>query len=104
MNNKVLKIAALNAFGTTAYIATVVSLIFYAPKTIDEKATVFLPMAMLLLFVISASITGSLVFGRPILWYMDGKKKEAIALLIATLAFLAVVTLTAFISLIIFNR
>jgi predicted transglutaminase-like protease len=104
MKNQILKIAGLNALATTAYIAAVVSFIFYAPKTIDEKATVLLPIMMLLLFVSSAAITGSLVLGRPILWYMDGKKKDAIHLLIATLVSLFAITLVAFCTLLLLTK
>lgn len=53
----------------------------------DEPDTIFAPIIMLMLFVFSAAITGSLVLGRPILWYIDGKKKEAVHLLFSTLIF-----------------
>ena len=57
-------------------------------------------MSFLLLFVISAAVMGLLIFGRPILWYWDGKKQEAVALIsytIIVLALIAVVTV-AFLS------
>lgn len=54
------------------------------------------PMAMLLLFVLSATITGSLVFAQPIHFYFSGAKKESFQLLIATLIFLFLFTLLAF--------
>ena len=104
MKNPIIKIAGLNALATTAYVAAVVSFISYAPKTIDQKDTVLLPIVMLLLFILSAAITGSLVIGRPILWYMDGKKKEAVTLLIATIAALFVITLVTFCVLVIFTK
>jgi hypothetical protein len=43
-------------------------------------------MLMLSLLVFSAALVGSLIFGRPILWYLDNKKKEAVLLLAYTLA------------------
>ena len=43
---------------------------------------------MLLLFVVSATITDLLVLGKPIYLYLEGKKKEAFTLLIATLVWL----------------
>ena len=51
------------------------------------------PLAMLLLFVFSAAVTASLVFGKPILLYLDNFKKEAFKLLLYTLAFLFIAIL-----------
>ena len=96
MKSPILKYATLNALGTTLYIALVASCLFYSPKGTTERATVLIPIAMLLLFVFSAAFTATLVLGRPILWYLDGKKKEAITLLMATLGVLFVIMLIAF--------
>lgn len=98
MKNQVIKYAVLNALGTAAYIALVASFLFYAPTLFggDGKDVVLIPMAMISLFVLSASITGSLVLGRPIIWFLDGKKKEAVSLLIATIGCLFVITVLAF--------
>ncbi len=78
MKNNIIKSALLNAFATALYIAGVASFLFYAPKVFQpEKAdTMLAPMVMLMLFVFSVAFTGSLIFGRPILWYMDGKRKK----------------------------
>lgn len=98
MKHVILKYAGLHAAGTALYIAAVSTLLFYAPQIFGGtgKDTVLIPIAMLLLFVLSASVTGSLVLGRPILWYLDGKKKEAVSLLAATLGFLFLITVLAF--------
>ncbi len=56
----------------------------------DDKS-VWIPVTILLVFVISASITGTLVLGRPILLYMEGKKKEGLKFFGSTLAWLAVI-------------
>lgn len=47
-------------------------------------------VVFLLVFVLSAGITGSLVFGRPLMMYLDGQKKQAVMLAIKTLLWLAV--------------
>lgn len=98
MKSPILKFAALNAVGTTLYIAFVSSLLFYAPHIFskDTENTVLIPIYMLLLFVLSASVTSSLVLGRPVLWYLDGKKKEAVSLFVATISFLFLIMLTVF--------
>src|SRR3989344_3019329 len=96
--NSILKTAFVNSGATALYIVLLVSAIFYAPKFVPEPGfTILIPIGMLLLFVFSAALTGLLVLGRPILWYLDGKKKEVISLLIHTLAILFGFLLVAFI-------
>lgn len=51
------------------------------------------PTVFLLLFVLSAAVTGFLVFGKPLLWYIDGKKKEALRLLLSTVTCLLILVL-----------
>ena len=73
--NPILKTALLNAAGTAVYVIAVASFLFYAPKIFGRPDnSVFIPIAMLLLFVFSAALTGSLILGRPALWYLDGRK------------------------------
>lgn len=92
------KHAGLNALATTLYITLVASFLFYVPQRIlkDTEDTVFAPIAMLLLFVFSAAMTGLLTLGRPLMWYLDGKKKEAVSLLLTTLGFLFIMMFLAF--------
>lgn len=42
------------------------------------KDTPWTPVAVLMLLVLSAAITGTLVLGRPLIMYLDGAKKEAL--------------------------
>ncbi len=103
--DKIIKRAGANAVGTAAYIILIVSFIFSLqsfPKSKLEN-TVFIPIAMLLLFVCSAAITGFLVFGKPIMLYIDGKKRDAISLLGYTLGILALITIVFFIFLIVYS-
>lgn len=91
--NKILKIAFLNSVGTALYIGAVGSFMYYGSMIkIGKKANFLAPIAMLLLFVFSAALTGSLIFGKPALLYIDGKKKEALILLIYTLLIFFVIT------------
>ena len=101
MKNTILKHATLNAVATALYIILIASFLFYAPKVIGPGPanTVLVPIVMLLLFVFSAALTGLLVFGRPVLWYLDSKKKEALSLLAATLLIFLIITLGAFLTL-----
>ena len=52
------------------------------------------PVLFLMLFVLSAGVTGALVLGRPVLKYLDGDRKGAIYLFCATLGWLFVFTAT----------
>jgi len=99
--DKTIKYALIDSLGTATYVAVIASLIFFLGQGfLGGKDTVLAPISMLMLFVFSAALTGSLVFGRPILWYLDGKKREALALLFSTLSLLSAVTVLAFLLLV----
>jgi hypothetical protein len=51
------------------------------------------PLIMLLLFVLSAATTGTLVLARPIHLYVSGHKREAFEVLFYTLGFLFIILL-----------
>lgn len=100
MKNTITKTALFNAVATALYIILIASFLFYAPKLFgpprpDDNKTPLIPVVMLSLLVFSAATTGSLIFGRPILWYLDGKKKEAVQLLFSTLGIFLIITLVA---------
>lgn len=62
------------------------------------------PAAALMLFVLSALVTGGLVLGRPLLLYIDGQKKEGIKLLLFTGFGLFLFTALTFLGLLLLNR
>lgn len=82
----------------------VVLFIFSLQAFQQEPDTIIIPMAMLMLFVCSAAITGFLVFGKPMMRYIDGKKKEAISLLTYTLGMLFIITIIFFLFLIVYFK
>jgi len=93
-----LKYSLLNGFGAAAYVIVIASLIYFLGESSSPvNNNVLIPIAMLLLFVFSAAFTGALVFGRPIMWYLDGKKKEALSLLFYTLGIFLLITILTFI-------
>ncbi|MBM3233638.1 hypothetical protein FJZ19_00925 [Candidatus Pacearchaeota archaeon] len=92
------KRALIDAISTTLYIILVASFMFYLQTSMPKAPdNVLIPIAMLLLFVFSAGLTGALVFGKPIMLYFDGKKKEAVLLIAYTLGILFIITLIVFI-------
>ena len=98
---KIIKNAAINALSTSLYIAAIASFLFYASKLFgpNESDTVLIPIVMLSLLVFSVAITGLLIFGRPILWYLDGRKREAVFLLAYTLGIFLIITVAAVLTL-----
>lgn len=91
--NKLIQRSALNALGTVAYVALVATLMQNAQRFFGNKPdTVFAPILVLTLFVLSAAITGSLVLGKPILMYLNNEKAEAVRLFLYTLGWLALAT------------
>jgi hypothetical protein len=89
--SKLLIIALLNSLGVSVYIAAVVLLMTNAQKFFGSANNFLGSAAMLLLFVVSATIVGLLVLGRPGHLYFNGFKKEGIVLLLYTVAFLFVI-------------
>lgn len=102
MQNTIFKYAFLNAVGTAGYIGLIAFFFFTMERlfgnTPDPK-TMLIPMGMLMLFVFSAAVTSGLVLGRPILWYLDGKKKDAVTLFLYTLGILFAIMLVVFLTL-----
>lgn len=100
--NSIMKRAFLNAIATTAYVILVVLFLFSLQRFASKPETIIIPMSMILLFVCSAAITGFLVFGKPVMLYIDGKKKEAVSLLTHTIGILVIITIVFFFFLITF--
>ncbi|HEY9700962.1 MAG TPA: hypothetical protein V6C58_00855 [Allocoleopsis sp.] len=89
MMKQVQKYALMSALATGLYVVLIAIFMdvleSYFSNTPD---TILAPIFMLLLLIFSAAFTGSLVFARPVLWYLDDKKKDAISLLYWTIGFL----------------
>ncbi|HBD24543.1 MAG: hypothetical protein A2566_03685 [Candidatus Zambryskibacteria bacterium RIFOXYD1_FULL_40_13] len=83
----------INALVAGAYIVFVVLLVTYGPTFVrDEPDTIFAPMAMLSLLVLSVAFMGYTFIFQPTLMYIDGQKREAITLFTKTLLVFAVIT------------
>lgn len=100
--SNILKRALIDSVGTAGYIVLVASFMFFLQSSFsDQKDTIITTISALLLLVCSAAITGFLVFGKPAMLYVDGKKREAVLLLGYTLGMLISITFIAFIILIV---
>jgi hypothetical protein len=81
---------AVHALATALYITLVALVITNGQQLFGTKNDIVNATVFLLLFVFSAIITGVLVFGKPILSYIEGNKKEGIALALWTIGFLGI--------------
>lgn len=97
--------ALKNAFFTAIYVVCVGTFMYFGGQAKIGQSNVFLlPITILLLLVTSASITGYLIFGKPVQLYIDSKKKEALSLLKYTLIYFSTITFVAMVCLIFFTR
>ncbi len=87
----------LNALAAGAYISLVASIMYYGSHVIpDTPDTIFAPIAMISLFVLSAAVMGYLFVFQPLVLYMDGQKKEAVGLFMKTVGAFALLTVLFF--------
>jgi len=91
--------ALADALGVAVYTAAVAFIMQNAQYVFGDMKSIWGPIAFLMLFVLSATVVGSLVFGRPVYLYFEGKKKEAVALFLYTACFMAVITFGVLLSL-----
>jgi hypothetical protein len=82
------------ALFATVYVTAIALVMTFAADHLDEgRLAPLAPTAFLLMLVLSAATMGALIFGKPVMLYLDGKKREAVALLISTIGSLAVITI-----------
>lgn len=102
MNSKtILTLSLRNALLTATYIIVIALFLSNVETIFSEPEDNFLaPAFMLLLFVISAAITGFLVIGKPIMLYMNNEKQEALNLFLYTIGWLVIITVVVIVSII----
>lgn len=79
------------AAGTIVYVGLVGLIMTNAQRIFGSMPNPINFMTFLLLFVVSATITGALVLGRPLYLYFSDRKKDAFALFGCTLSWLLLV-------------
>ena len=90
-NKKLVYPSILNSLGVLAYVSLVALFMNNAQKIFGKNDNIITGVIFLMIFILSALITGSLVLGRPILLYLDGKKVEGVKLLFYTIISLFVI-------------
>jgi hypothetical protein len=98
MPKKIIQQAFFLALGEVAYISLVALFMTGIEKLFSDKPdpAVVAPVAFLLLFVISAAVSGALILGKPVMLFLEGQKKEALQLFGCTVAWLVVFLMVAF--------
>lgn len=80
-NHPMTRKALIDSVSAIAYIIAISIFLYFGQGIFGAGKSILAPITMLSLLVLSAGVTGSLVFGRSVLWYLDGNKKDAIVLL-----------------------
>ncbi|MBU1083409.1 hypothetical protein KKE14_03170 [Patescibacteria group bacterium] len=89
---ELVKISLLRSVLTTIYIVVVAYVMQNGGRFFGKMDTFWGPVAFLLLFVLSAAVVGGLILGKPLMWYLNGKKTEAYNLFVYTVGWLFVIT------------
>lgn len=90
MNKNILGRSLLHACLAVVYVFLIVMLMRNGEKLFGNDSKILGTMSFLLLFVVSATVMGFLVLGKPILMYIENKKKEALWMFFGTLSWLTV--------------
>lgn len=88
-------IAFFQAMGVTAYVALIITILNQLTMifaSIGERIPFLGPLIILLLFVLSAAITGSIVLGYPLMLFLEKRKNDALILFCETIGFLIGIT------------
>ena len=85
----------VNSFSALLYIVIVASVMFYGVNHKESVNSVIVPITMLSVFTLSAAVMGYIFLYHPLIFYLDGKKKEAINLFLKTLGSFAIITVVA---------
>lgn len=92
LNKKLLLRSFAHAVMAYAYICGIAAFFnLGVEKMFKNVPEFFAPIIILSLLVLSAAIMAILVFGKPVLLYLDNQKKEALTMLFYTLSCLAII-------------
>lgn len=84
-NGQLFKLAVLNSLGVLVYVFLVSLFMNNGSKIFGQADNKLLtPIIALMLFIVSALITGYLVLGKPIMLFLENEKKAGLKLLAYT--------------------
>jgi len=98
---KIIKQSVMHAVAAVLYIVIIAAIMSRAERIFGQgEDGVLAPILFLLLFVVSAATMGMLIFGKPVMLYIDGKKREGVEMAFCTVGSLAIITASIFVILI----
>ena len=101
---KIIKQSLLYAALAILYVTLVATVMNNAERILGQQEKgVLAPIAFLLLLVVSAATMGMLIFGRPVMLYIDGRRREAVVMVVCTIGSLAIFTVMLFVILALFR-
>jgi len=104
MRNSLVFTTFRNAIGAIAYIFLVSQIMNSGQELFGNLGNSYLgPFAMLLLFVLSAAVVGSLLFGQAIYLFLEGKKKDGVKSAIYSIGWLFLITTVVLFGLFLFK-
>lgn len=94
--NKQLQIGLLQATGVAMYCSLVGTIMQNGSKLFGQKDNFMTPVFVLTMLSVSVLICGLLVFKKPYELFFDGKKKEALNVVVYTAVSLFIILLVIF--------
>jgi phosphoglycerol transferase MdoB-like AlkP superfamily enzyme len=86
--SKICKESFLNSFFAAIYITLVAVFMSFAEGLFKSSGETLTSILVLLLFSLSALVVGGLLLGKPLMTYLDGKKKDAVLMVFANAGWL----------------
>ena len=82
-----------------------ITAVFFTPPTlVGNRESIFVPMGMLSLLVLSVALMAYLFFYQPVIMLIEGQREKAVKLFLQTVGIFAVATGLVFIISIILSR
>lgn len=97
-NRQLILVSFGHALGVLVYTSAVAWIILNGQRIFAGPGSFWGPLSFLLLFVLSATVVGLLVLGRPGYLYFNREKKTGIVLLLCTVGWLFVFTIGVFLA------
>lgn len=88
MKNKILGAGFLSSLAMLIYVFLIALFFDNAEKIMGRMPSIFGFAIFLLLLVMSAAISGTLMFGRPVMLFLSNFKKEAVWQLVSNLVWI----------------
>lgn len=102
-NKQLAKWGFVHSLGVVVYTLLVALVMQYGDHLFGKTDTIFSVSIFLTLLILSVAVVGSLIVGKPIMLYLDGKKKEAVKLLGYTVLFLFIFLVIGLVKMAIFK-